>query len=82
MKKLSVVLFSVILLLLLTTTQVKAETTSRWSTKNPEKLIDYVFNHANKFKLNGNNLLYLDKKKSNIFERCNTAILVLQNIMS
>lgn len=39
MKKLGVVLFSVILLLLLTTTQVKAETTSRWSTKNPEKLI-------------------------------------------
>lgn len=49
--------------------------------KNPEKLIDYVFSHTNEFRLNGNNLLYLDKKKSNIFERCNYLLTLFESIL-
>lgn len=38
---------------------------------NSEKLIDYILKHPNEFKLSGNNILYLDKKKLDVFERCN-----------
>ena len=48
---------------------------------NYEKLINYILKHPNEFKLSGNNILYLDKKKLRVFERCREVVRVLNSIV-